>query len=369
MGLFYREEVHWPPLSLGSGATIFAVRRDCAIGVDLGGTNVRAQAFFSDGAPAGERVSRPSLAQSGTETIVRQIGAAIQDAIASAETAPAAVGMAIPGHIDDESGLVRWAPNFGEEMNGVFYNWTDLPLRELLGATVDLPIVMGNDANLAALGEYRWGSGEDRAKCLVLLTIGTGIGGGVVLGPSAVMGRAAGPLLLLGGNKGGAEIGHMILHHGGLDCNAGSYGAFEGYCQRDSIVQRAVHRLRRGRVSLVRDLVDDDLAAVTPKTLFDAAEAGDEMAAEVWQEVGTWLGVGIANCINVFAPDVVAIGGQIALAGDWLIEPARRSARNAAIPSLFADAKIVQAQQTEDAGMLGAAAVAFERMKWTSEIR
>jgi glucokinase len=110
----------------------------------------------------------------------------------------------------------------------------------------------------------------------------------------------------------------------------------------------------------MNDKVAGDLSQITPKVISEAADEGDELAIEIWTEVGTYLGVGIGNCINIFAPDVVAVGGQIAKAGEWLIGPARRAAENVAIPSLFEDARIVQAESIDDAGMLGGAALALQ---------
>jgi glucokinase len=311
-------------------------------------------------------VELPSRAQDGIEAVVESLSEAMARAIEGLSEPPAAAGLAIPGHADDASGIVRWAPNFGRTVDGVFHYWKDVPIKALLRGRFDFPVHMGNDANLAALGEFRFGTGENRARCLVMITLGTGVGGGVVLSPSSVLGRAQGPLVLLGGNLGGAELGHLALLQGGLDCNAGSYGSLEAYCQRDSIVRRAQHRLRRGRESLILELVEGDVARVTPKLLTEAADRGDEVAIEVWEEVGAHLGVGIGSCINVFAPDILAIGGQIAKAGRWLLEPAIRSARNVAIPSLFSDARIVQAACVEDAGMLGGAALALEALQWKS---
>lgn len=330
----------------------------CVVGVDLGGTNVRAAVFRSDGTPVSDRISTPSLAQSGADAVVGAIEQTVRQAMDTSSERPLAVGIAVPGHIDSVGGIVRWAPNFGIEVDGVFRHWENVPLATSLESRLGLPIRLGNDANLAALAEYRFGSGRNSVPCLAMLTIGTGIGGGVVLGPGSVLGRADEPLLLVGGNQGGGELGHIALLHGGLDCNAGSYGALEGYCQRDSIVRRAVHRLRRGRESAILDLAGGDLARVEPKHLAQAADAGDELAIEVWTEVGTYLGVGIGSLVNVFAPSVFAIGGQIAKAGKWLLEPAIASARNVAIPSLFADCRIGPAEIADDAGMLGAAALA-----------
>lgn len=331
------------------------------VGVDLGGTNVRAASYHEDGSLAGAKFEFPSNAQSGTESIIESMAQTIGAAINASQATVEAVGIAVPGHIDTASGTVVWAPNFGKEVDGIFRYWENIPLTEMLQPKVGVPIVLGNDANLAALGEYQFGSGKNSASCLVMLTVGTGIGGGVIMSPRAVVGQASGPLMLVGGNQGGAELGHMVIQHGGLDCNAGTYGAVESYCQRDSIIQRAVHRLRRGRKSVILDMVEGHLNRVTPLVLTEAADRGDEVAKEVWQEVGTYLGVAIGSYINIFSPSIVAVGGQIAKAGHWLLDPARSAAQNVAIPSLFRDAVIVQAEQTEDAGMLGGAALALQR--------
>lgn len=272
--------------------------------------------------------------------------------------------MAVPGHIDNAAGLVRWAPNFGETIDGVFRYWENVPLKQPLEKSLNLPVELGNDANLAALGEYRYGTGKNSAKCLVLLTLGTGVGGGVIMSPEAVEGEAKGPLMLVGGNKGGAELGHTIVDADGLDCNAGSYGAIEAYAPRDAIVKRAVHRLRRGRASLIDDLCEGDLSKVTPRIIFEAATQEDELAIQVLAETGRYLGISMGSFINIFAPDVLAVGGQIAKAGEFLLGPARKAARDVAIPSLFKDCEIVVAEQIEDAGMLGGAAIVFEKLRW-----
>lgn len=338
------------------------MQRQCVIGVDIGGTNVRAQAFYDDGSLAGPKFSNPSRAQEGTPKIISAIAASVQQAIASAETPPQAVGMAVPGHIDNAAGVVRWAPNFGETIDGVFRYWENVPLRQVLSKSIDLPIELGNDANLAALAEYRYGTGRNSAKCLVMLTLGTGIGGGVIMSPESVEGHATGPLMLVGGNKGGAELGHTIVDADGLDCNAGSYGAIEAYAPRDAIVQRAVHRLRRGRASIIDDLVEGDFSKVTPRLISEAAAKGDELAIQVYDEVGRYLGISMGSFINIFAPDILAVGGQIAKAGELILGPARKAARDVAIPSLFADTTICVAEQIEDAGMLGGAAIAALRL-------
>lgn len=334
--------------------------RECVIGVDLGGTNVRAQAIWEDGSPAGERVEQPSNAQDGTQAILDAVVSVVQMAKKTAAGPVSFVGLAIPGHVDHLSGLVKWSPNLGEEVNGVFHAWRDVQIKTPLERALGLTILMGNDANCAALGEYMYGSGEGKAHCLCLITLGTGIGGGVVLGPQSVMGHASGPLLLLGGNKGGAELGHTLIQRGGLDCNAGSYGAIEAYCQRDAIVRRAQHRYARRADSLIWEKVGGDVSRVTPKIIAEAADEGDFQAQDILREVGEALGSGIGSMINVFAPDVFAVGGQVAKAGRWILEPAINEARYVAIPTLFEECRICPSEAGDDAGLLGAAAMAFQ---------
>ncbi|MCX7799977.1 MAG: ROK family protein [Fimbriimonadales bacterium] len=330
------------------------------VGVDLGGTNVRAAVVDAEGRMLGDPVQASSRGEEGPEATAEAVALCVLEAMNAAKVAVRGVGVAIPGTVDDETGVVRWSPNLGRRIGDVFHYWKDVPFREMLARHLDLPMAMGNDANLAALGEYRFGLGRNSADCLVMFTVGTGIGFGVVLGPRSLQGDVRGPAMLLGGNKGGAEGGHMVILRDGLDTTAGLYGTVEAYCQRDSIVKRAVYRLVRGRRSLLTDLCEGDLSKITPKMLSEAAERGDELSIQVWREVGSFLGLGIANAINLFAPSVVAIGGQIAKAGKWLLEPAIAVARDASIESLWADVRTIQlAECIDEAGVLGGAALAL----------
>ncbi len=168
----------------------------CVVGVDLGGTNVRACAYLEDGTEAGAKFSNPSNAQVSVEAVVDAVSLTIQQAVAASSVPVSAVGIGIPGHIDDVRGLVRWAPNFRMRA-GCDDIWSDVPLKGLVVARVGISLRTGNDANVAALGEYRFGCGRGSAKCLVMITLGTGGGGGVVMSLLAVQGRADGRLILV----------------------------------------------------------------------------------------------------------------------------------------------------------------------------
>jgi glucokinase len=333
------------------------------VGVDLGGTNVRAAVVEADGRLRGRAVERASAATAGVAATVAAIVETIREATTLAGLALAdvgAVGMAVPGHVDGAAGVVRWTPNFGETRGGVFEAWRDVPLAAAVERAVGCPVVMGNDANLAALGEYRFGSGRDAAGGLVFLTLGTGVGAGVVLTRRQVQGAARweGGVLLVGATGGGAELGHTVVLAGGPRCGCGARGCVEALANRDAIVARARDKVQHAPESRLLALCEGDLARITPRLVAEAAAAGDGPAREVWAETGHFVGIAVANIVNTFEPEVVAIGGQIAKAGEVLFEAIRRAARDHAIPTLFAGCRIVPAERVDDAGILGGAVLA-----------
>jgi glucokinase len=334
------------------------------IGVDLGGTNVRAVALDSKGQERGQFCIASSRAREGAAAVVAACVEVIRGAVKSADCQCSGVGMAVPGHIDTVRGVVLWAPNFGETVGGVFRHFADVPLAGPVAKEVGLPVVMGNDANLAALGEYRFGCGENRAEGLVMFTLGTGIGGGVVLVSPQLDGAAPDgkPVLLVGSNGGGAELGHTIVAAGGPRCGCGAYGCLEALVNANAIVLRGQAKLEHNASGILARLCGNDPGKITPKLLSQAAEQGDECAFEVWRETGFYLGLGIANAINTFVPEIVAIGGNIAQAGAPLMDPAIQSARDAAIPTLFSATRIVRAKEDDRAGVLGGAALALRQV-------
>ncbi len=316
------------------------------VGVDLGGTNVRAAAFDETGRPAGPRVEAASRAQEGSQkTIDATIGAILQ---AKGQRHLAAVGLAVPGHIDGD--LVRWAPNFGEIVAGEFRCYRDVdlvgPIRDSLGT----PVVMGNDANVAALGEYWYGSGKGIAKGLALITLGTGVGTGVVLTPACVSGGLSRPTMLVGGNGGGVEFGHLVIEKDGAECSCGARGCVEAYLGTNGMLRRAMPR------------IPEDIV-LTPKVLADFADEGHKGAIEFWEETGEYLGVLIGNLINGFAVEILAIAGQIAKAQQHFLANAIDVAKRNAIPTLWPDCKVVVADKLEDAGLLGATVIAWEAVE------
>lgn len=317
------------------------------VGVDMGGTNVRAAVLDRT---TEQIVSRgdniPSLAMDGVEATAGQIAKAAASAIAQAGIGNDSVlgcGVAVPGHVKAAEGLVMWAPNFKNQWKGV---QVAKPVADALG----LPVHIGNDANLAALGEFTFGAGR-AVRHLAMITLGTGIGGGIIID-----GR-----LLEGANGGAAEVGHMIVAPGERGGNA-AFGSVEGVAQRDAIVERAARKIQEGYPTIMAEMTDYDRFALTPATIADAANKGDAVAIEVYEETGYYLGLCVANLINILNPEMVVIGGGIAQAGELIMAPIRRTALACAIRTLSRGCTIVSADLGDNAGIYGAVALIEEEI-------
>ena len=310
------------------------------IGVDLGGTNVKGAVVAENGGMT-NRLEMPSFARDGVSKCLTALRELIL-AVAGGET-PDAVGIAIPGHINANEGIVHWAPNFGEVIDGKLRIWEDVDVFSPLQGITDGPIAIGNDANLAALGEYEHGSGEGKAECMVLYTLGTGVGTGVVISPASVQGRLDAPSVYIGHKGGGPEMGHVKVVTGGRACSCGSFGCLEAYC---------------GTAGLLQTALECGVSAGSPKELYDAALASDDAAITAWRAYGEHLGMAVSSTINTWAPDIVAIGGQVAGAWEFFAPAMETVAFEHSITSLSRSVRIVRATEFDDAGILGAAALA-----------
>ncbi len=325
------------------------------VGVDLGGTNVRAAVLNRNEQSLG-RDEVSSDAKAGAPRTVTQIGKAVRGAIQDAGITieeVGAVGLAVPGHIDVPNGMVVWAPNFGDFVDSSYVPYKNVPLRELVEAELGLAMVMDNDANVAALGEFRYGAGRG-TRHLVMFTLGTGIGGGIIIDGE----------VLRGATGGAAEVGHIIIADGKGGSANGAHGRLETLAGRDPIIERAALKLESGRESLLWKYVTNSDALqqqITPAIIDEAAEAGDGIAIEVLQETGHYVGLGIACMVNVFNPEVVVMGGKISRSVT-LFNTALRTAKASAVGSIMASAKIVHAELGDNAGIMGAAELAWREV-------
>ncbi len=271
------------------------------IGIDVGGTKISGALVDEKGKVVADarRVSPATHADRIEEAIVDLV-----EELRSSRTVEA-VGVAAAGFIDKQRATVMFAPNLA---------WRQVPLREHLEDKLGLPVVIENDANAAAWGEFTFGAGKDTDD-LLLVTVGTGIGGGVVLDGE----------LMRGAFGVAAEIGHLRVVPGGRACGCGNLGCWETYGSGSALVRQAREQLRAGSL-LARDLLDradGNIDAVTGPMITDSARDGDRFAIEQLDVLGQWLGEGIASLVAVLDPATVAIGGGVSEAGDLLLDPIR----------------------------------------------
>jgi len=311
------------------------------IGVDLGGTQIRAALGDSRGRLL-RRVTRPTLAQEGFQAVLRRIKEAIHQAMqGTPRDSIAAIAIGAPGPLDPWEGVILAAPNLP--------GCKDVPLKKLIAEEFGLPTLVSNDANVAALAEQRFGAGKGLSD-LIYITVSTGIGGGIITG-----GR-----LLLGAKGLAAEVGHMTLEPHGPRCNCGNVGCLEALASGPAIARRAVERIKEGVGSLIVDLVEGHLERVTAREVNLAAQQGDQLAISVFREAGFYIGVGVVNLLHLFNPAMVIIGGSVAKAGPLLFEPIRDTVRERVQPHFLVP--IVPAALGDDVGLLGAIALALEQI-------
>ena len=272
-----------------------------ACGIDVGGTKIAGGVVDGDGNVLEQlRVESPATDVEGIEDAIAGLVARL-----AAKHPIEAVGIGAAGYIDKSRSTVYFAPNLA---------WRDIDLRAELEPRVKLPVVVENDANAAAWGEFTYGAGHD-VDDLLLITVGTGVGGGLVLDGE----------LYRGAFGVGAEIGHLRVVPGGRLCGCGNYGCFEQYASGTALVRNAREAARAGSL-LARTLLDltgGEVDRIDGPIITEAARAGDKFAIEQISELGRWLGEGIASLAAVLDPAVVAIGGGVADADDLLLEPIR----------------------------------------------
>lgn len=308
------------------------------VAVDLGGTRLRV-ALVDEQLHILRRLDEATDHRRGAEGVIEQLmrlAARCLEQGGLAWPEIAALGVGCPGPLDTRDGVVHSPPNM--------HGWRDVPLRAELAKKSGVPVVVANDANVAGLGEYHYGSGHG-SRNFVYLTVSTGIGGGVV-----VDGR-----LLEGSTGSGGEIGHITLDRYGPRCNCGNIGCLEVLASGTAIARRFGERLAAGEVSILKPSATSPISA---RQVVDAARAGDALAAAVFEEAAETLGFGVVTCIHVFNPDVVAIGGGVAQAGELLMAPVRRIVAQHAIPIPRDAVRVVSAELGENAGLIGAGALA-----------
>ncbi|MCJ7523233.1 MAG: ROK family protein, partial [Dehalococcoidia bacterium] len=275
--------------------------------------------------------------EGGPDEGIERINDAIADILTDIGQDPVCgMGIAIAGLVTPATGVLLTSPNL--------LSWYNTPVKEIFERELRIPVHVGNDANLAVLGEHRFGAGTG-SNNVIYITVSTGIGGGVITGGK----------LLTGSSGFAGELGHMTIDLNGPKCKCGSIGCFEVMASGTAIADFALERLSRGEKSAITDIVAGDLARVTAKVVVEAAKAGDAVAGEVMRTETTNLGVGLANLVHIFNPDIIILGGGVSQAGEFLFEPVRRVVAGRIMRDYTIS--IVPAALGDDCGLLGAAAL------------
>ncbi len=314
------------------------------VGVDLGGTNTVVGLLPIEGGDVLGLRMRPTDSHRGAKFVVDRIIEMVEQSIAEVLDTHggrrddiAGVGIGSPGPLDRKAGVVINTPNLG---------WRNFPLRDLIANAVNLPATLDNDGNCATYGEW-WLGAAKGVDHVVGLTLGTGIGGGIVLGGSIYHGIS----------DVAGEIGHMTIDSTGRRCKCGNYGCLEAYASGPAIALRAVEGVEAGVDTILGDMVGGRLENITAATVFEGVVAGDEFASEVMKDTAKFLGVGIANIINILNPEMVIISGGVTRAGDHLLAPLRAEVRRRAFRAAEERCMIVSGELPGTAGVVGAAAV------------
>lgn len=311
------------------------------VGIDLGGTNVQIGVVGPEKKVVGA-AKRKTKPDEGRDAVLSRIADGIEEACSQAKikmSELAAVGIGAPGAIDPAGGIVLEAVNL---------RWNDVPLAKLLGDKLRLPVFVDNDVNVAVYGENKLGAGEN-ARDLFGVWLGTGIGGGLILNGE----------LYYGTFFTSGEVGHTTLFPG----NPPGSKSLEQNCSRTSIVERLVKLIKANRKSVIPSLVDGDLDEIKSKTVAKAYQMGDELTVHVVDNAAELVGVAIANVVTLLSIGRVVLGGGLTEAlGEPLVDRVKKSVRAHVFPEKCKAVKVVGTKLLDEAGVLGAALIAYERM-------
>lgn len=314
------------------------------VGVDLGGTNIAA-GITDENFNVLIKGSVPTLAQRGPDAITADMAAHVKKLCADIGITiddVSGVGISAPGTVNPETGVIEYANNI---------NFRDYPMKKVFSELTGIPedkIAIGNDANLAAYGEYVAGAGKG-TKSLVMITLGTGVGGGVIIDGK----------MITGFKFGGAELGHMVIVHNGRKCTCGRRGCFEAYCSATALVKLTKEKFVSESDTLMHEMCDGDVEKVGGKTAFAAMKKGDRAGAEVVSEYIDKLACGIANLINIFQPEILLIGGGVCNEKEHLLNPLFSKLDH----EIYGErqTKVAIAALGSDAGIIGAAAASMNK--------
>jgi len=319
------------------------------IGIDLGGTNIK----FGIVSQKGKILQKGMLsaqADLGRDAILSNIKKAIEKSLTFTRAKKIkikGIGVGSPGTVNLNSGKIEGScPNLPQMVNVNLKGW--------LSKNLKFPIYVDNDANVMALAESKFGAAKGY-KDVLCLTLGTGIGGGIILDGK----------LFHGSSFASAEFGHMTICYNGRKCNCGGIGCLEMYASAPAMVKDAKRLLHRNKKSGIHKLIQKDFSKLTTEVIFEAEKKGDVLASDVINQACAYLGTGIASAVNLLNPQVVVIGGGVSEGGLSFIRRIEKEVKRRAFPSATKNLKVVKAKLGNDAGFIGAAMLVESRSNMT----
>lgn len=312
-----------------------------AIGIDIGGMSIKGAAVDSNGRVY-EKFSMPFIKGEPGEETIRKLAEIVKEYIAAngLENKIVGIGLGSPGTLDIKNGIVNYANNLG---------WENLHVADIFHEILPYPVRLTNDANAASLGEAKYGAGKSYDS-IIMLTLGTGVGGGIIINGK-----------LYEGNEGkGAELGHSVIVVDGEQCTCGRKGCLETYASATALIRETKKAMHSNRRSLMWK-VCPDIDLVGGKVPFEAAKQGDKTAIDVLDNYIKYLGEGILNFCNIFRPNVIVLSGGIANAGDYLFDRVNKYIKDRNYGyKMTPEVKVVPAELGYDSGKIGAAALFFD---------
>lgn len=302
------------------------------IGLDIGGTKILGLLYDQSGNEL-KREKKKTKAAEGLEVVIGQVSKVMSTLLESNEDTLMGIGVGVPGLVD-ASGTVLFSPNIPFE---------NFELAKIMKEKYQVPVVVGNDVNVAMYGEWRH-LGSKRTENILGLFIGTGVGGAIILDGKLYVGQGS-----------ASEFGHMVVNSEGAYCGCGAQGCLEAYASKTAIQKSIQNQLNKGRISLLRDLLSEDGAVLKSSSLKKAIDAGDDLATDVVNRAARYLGIAIGSLVNAFHPDRIILGGGVIEAiGDYMLPIILNEAEQHAMPGLLKTVAFNFTHLGDEAGVYGA---------------
>jgi len=311
-----------------------------SIGIDIGGTNITVALVTKKGKIV-RKIKFPTKVEEGKTKIIKRIVKALDEVTKGLQSKSIeGIGIGVAGDIDQKRGIVRFSPNLF---------WKNVPIARLINKKFNVKVVVDNDANAAAWGTYILET-KRKAKNLICITLGTGVGGGLILN-----GR-----IYHGASGSAGEIGHITVNTQGQKCNCGNYGCLETYVGSAYIVRKAIKEIKKGERSLIKKLAGGNLQSITSQTIQAAALKGDKLARRIWKEAGEYLGIALSGVINLLNPEVIVFGGGVAKAEELIFQPMKKEIRKRTFRVPFEKVKFTRTKFGADLGVIGASLLTLQ---------